>query len=82
MQNKAGVGWQYNQKDYLSVPSNTPPSPPERDAKHNVYSAFWHLNLFKNLAVITKAEYGDYQSQLDTNTYTQTVTSMALKVNF
>jgi hypothetical protein len=85
--NKLGLGWRYQLKDYDEQVSDEvfaaqQPSQPSRDEHRNVVNAFWHLDLHKHITLVTEAEYGDYESQLSSNTYTQSIVSASIKVHF
>ena len=81
--NKAGLSWRYQDKNYQEV-INQPltQSEPSRDESRSVVSAFWQLSVFDSLQIVTEAEYGDYQSKLAANTYTQSIASLSLKASF
>lgn len=82
-ENKAGIGWRYQDKDYQKAvisPLEEPTA--SRNENHSVINAFWKVSLLESLSVVTEAEYGDYDSNLAANTYTQTIAKMALKATF
>jgi hypothetical protein len=81
--NKAGIAWRYQNKDYKEQNSDELVTQTlSRDEYRNVTSAFWNVDLLEHVALETTAEYGDYHSELSSNTYTQSVFSAAIKVHF
>lgn len=85
LKNKAGIGWRYQDKDYQELAQQLltdTEGEASRDEKRSVIQAFWQLALFDSLSVITEAEFGDYQSKLAANTYTQSIASVSLKATF
>lgn len=81
--NKAGLSWRYQDKNYQEVINQSlTQSEPSRDESRSVVSAFWQLSVFDSLQIVTEAEYGDYQSKLAANTYTQSIASLSLKASF
>ncbi|MDO6547647.1 hypothetical protein [Pseudoalteromonas carrageenovora] len=81
--NKVGAGWRYQNKDYdEQTTDDFFEQIPSRDEHRNVVNAFYNLALFEHVTLIAEAEYGDYQSKLSSNTYTQSVLSASVKVHF
>ncbi|WP_304634600.1 hypothetical protein [Pseudoalteromonas sp.] len=81
--NKASIGWRYQDKDYQENHNDMLTEPtPSRDESRHVLTAHWQLSLLDSLSLITEAEYGDYQSQLEVNTYTQSIASISLRAEF
>lgn len=81
--NKVGLGWRYQHKNYDEQTSEELLEPlPSRDEHRNVVNAFWHVDVFKHVMLVTEAEYGDYESKLSSNTYTQSIVSASIKVHF
>ena len=76
-----GLG--YQDKDYQENPNDMLTEPtPSRDESRHILTAHWQLSLLDSLSLITEAEYGDYQSQLEANTYTQSIASISLRAEF
>ncbi|MBH0093241.1 hypothetical protein [Pseudoalteromonas sp. SCQQ13] len=83
LSNKVGLGWRYQNKNYEEQTSNEVlEALPSRDEHRNVVNVFWHLDLFKHIMLVTEAEYGDYESKQNSNTYTQSIVSASIKVHF
>ncbi len=81
---KAAIAWRFQSKDYQAVRNDKIPSQQESrgDEHKNIFQAQWQLELNKYLALVSNLEYGDYRSQLDSQTYSQTLSSLAIKAKF
>jgi hypothetical protein len=81
---KATIGWRFQSKDFQAVSNNDIPSQRESKAdKHrHIFHGQWQLNVNEHLVVIGNVEYGDYRSELDSQTYTQTLSTLAIKAQF
>jgi hypothetical protein len=81
---KAGVGLRFQRNDYQSIEVETLPAEGiiERDENRQVIEANWDLHLLDNLSVMTELEHGDFNSQLESQTYQQTTASVGLKYTF
>jgi hypothetical protein len=81
---KAAIGWRFQSKDFQAYNNDDMPSQLESkaDEHRNIFQAQWQLELNKHLALVSKLEYGDYRSQLDSQTYSQTTSSLSIKVQF
>jgi hypothetical protein len=84
LNSKVGVGVRFQRKDYQSDRVGTLPAEDiiERDENRQVIEANWDLHLLDNLSVMTELEYGDFKSQLESQTYQQTTASVGLKYTF
>ncbi|SEL33308.1 hypothetical protein SAMN05216262_10968 [Colwellia chukchiensis] len=80
----AALAWRFQSKDFQSVSheqlSNQQMS--SRDEHQHVFQAQWQLAFNRYLALESQLEYGDYRSQLDSQTYSQTKSSLAIKAKF
>ncbi len=81
---KAGVDLRFQRNDYQSIEVETLPAEGiiERDENRQVIEANWDLHLLDNLSVMTELEHGDFNSQLESQTYQQTTASVAVKYTF
>lgn len=81
---KVGLGLRFQKKDYPSTVVGTDPARDvtQRDENRQVIEANWDLQLLDNLTVKTELEYGDFKSQLEGQTYKQTISSVALQYTF
>lgn len=81
---KAAIGWRFQSKDFKAYRNDEMPNQPlsKADEHRNVFHAQWQIEFNKHLALVSNLEYGDYRSQLDSQTYSQTVSSMAIKAQF
>lgn len=81
---KVSVGLRFQRKDYQSVEVETLPAGgmSERDENKRVIEANWGLHLLDNLSVLTELEYGNFNSQLESQNYEQTTASVGLKYLF
>ena len=81
---KVGVGLRFQRKDYQTVEVETLPAEGmiQRDENRQVIEANWDLHLLDNLSVMTELEHGDFKSQLESQTYQQTIASVGLKYTF
>lgn len=81
---KAAIGWRFQSKDYqaYSVDELSSQEESKADEHRNIFQAQWQLEFTKHLMLISNLEYGDYQSQLDSQTYNQTVSSLSIKAQF
>jgi hypothetical protein len=81
---KVGLGLRFQKKDYPSTVVGTDPAGDvtQRDENRQVIEANWDLQLLDNLTVKTELEYGDFKSQLEGQTYKQTISSVTLQYTF
>lgn len=81
---KAAIGWRFQSKDFKAYSNDEKPSQLESkaDEHRNVFQAQWQVEFNKHLALIGQLEYGDYRSQLDSQTYRQTTSSLSIKAHF
>jgi hypothetical protein len=84
LNSKVGVGVRFQRKDYQSVKVGTLPAEDliERDENRQVIEANWDLHLLDDLSVMTELEHGDFKSELESQTYQQTIASVGLKYTF
>lgn len=84
LNSKVGVGVRFQRKDYQSVKVGTLPAEDliERDENRQVIGANWDLHLSDDLSVMTELEHGDFKSELESQTYQQTIASVGLKYTF
>ncbi len=81
---KAAIGWRFQSKDYQTYRHEDMDSQLESkaDEHRNIFHAQWQLDFNKHLALVSNLEYGDYRSQLDSQTYSQTLSSLSIKAQF
>lgn len=85
LDSKVGFGLRFQNKDYQSVAVETFPAEQDisdRDENRQVIEANWDLHLLDNLSVMTELQHGDFKSQLESQTYQQTIASVGLKYSF
>ncbi|MBH0055595.1 hypothetical protein I6F65_01345 [Pseudoalteromonas sp. SWXJZ94C] len=83
MVNQVGAGWRYQNKNYEEqISDDFFEDVSSRDEHRNVVNTFYNVDIFEHVTLMTEAEYGDYQSKLSSNTYTQSVFSVSIKVHF
>ena len=84
LNSKVGVGVRFQRKDYQNVKVGTLPAEDiiERDENKQVIEANWDLHFLDNLSVMTELEHGDFKSELESQTYQQTIASVGLKYTF
>jgi hypothetical protein len=84
LNSKVGVGVRFQRKDYQSVKVGTLPAEDliEKDENRQVIEANWDLHLLDDLSVMTELEHGDFKSELESQTYQQTIASVGLKYTF
>lgn len=81
---KAAIGWRFQSKDYqpYSVDELSSQEKSKADEHRNIFQAQWQLEFTKHLVLTSNLEYGDYRSQLDSQTYSQTLSSLSIKAQF
>lgn len=81
---KAVISWRFQSKDFQAFNNEDMPdqSSAKTDEHKNVFKAQWQLAFNQHLALISDIEYGDYRSQLDSQTYSQTTSSLSIKAQF
>ncbi|MFQ3191389.1 MAG: hypothetical protein ACI936_002529 [Paraglaciecola sp.] len=85
LDSKVGFGLRFQNKDYQDVADETLPTGEgmsDRDENRQVIEANWDLHLLNNLSVMTELQHGDFKSQLESQTYQQTVASIGLNYSF
>jgi hypothetical protein len=85
LDSKVGFGLRFQNKDYQSVEVETFPAGQDignRDENRQVIEASWDLHLLDNLSVMTELQHGDFKSQLESQTYQQTIARVGLKYTF
>jgi hypothetical protein len=73
------MGMRLQDRDY---PNPTPSIGVPRDDSQRVADVRLEVNLVESLSLVTRWEYGDYQSRLDTATFTDNRVSVQLKFTF
>lgn len=81
---KAAISWRFQSKNYQAYRNEDRPSQLEskEDEHRNIFQVQWQLDFNKYLALVSNLEYGDYRSQLDSQTYSQTLSSLSIKAQF
>jgi outer membrane receptor for Fe3+-dicitrate len=81
---KVAIGWRFQSKDYQTYLNDEMDSQLESkaDEHRKIFHAQWQLDFNKYLALVSNLEYGDYRSQLDSQTYNQTLSSLSIKAQF
>jgi hypothetical protein len=81
---KAAIAWRFQSKDFRAYRTGEIPTEMESkaDEHSNIVQAQWQLDFNKHLALVSNLEYGDYRSQLASQTYSQTLSSLAIKAKF
>lgn len=81
---KTAISWRFQSKDFKSYNNEhvSNQTTAKADEHRNVFQAQWQLAFNQHLALISDIEYGDYRSQLDSQTYRQTVSSLSIKAQF
>ncbi|MGS2719696.1 surface lipoprotein assembly modifier [Paraglaciecola aestuariivivens] len=81
---KFALGLRLQQKDYQTTEHSSvlTEESTDRDETRRVIEASWQLTLLDNLALKTELEHGDFDSQLDSQTYQQTLGSLGLTYSF
>jgi hypothetical protein len=77
--NRVQAGWRYDDRDYSAI---TPALETKRQDKRNVTTLEWHLEANSWLSLVGKVERGDYDSNLDSANYSETIGSLMLKASF
>ena len=77
--NRLQFGIRYDQRDYSK---ETPALEAKRNDKRRVATAEWQVEATPWLNVAAKLERGNYDSNLDSANYAETVSSLMLKANF
>lgn len=76
---KLQLGWRYEQRDYSAI---TPALEAKRDDTRQVANLEWQINTHDWLALVSKVERGDYQSNLRSADYSETRASLTFKATF
>lgn len=88
---KFSLAWRFQKRDYDAVQTNqqdyTKPLTMDeqqltRQDNQHIYQVQWQINLLPRLALKTAVEVGDYNSNIEQQTYEQTVTSISLQAKF
>lgn len=81
---KAAIAWRFQSKDFESINDSQMQNQTvtKADENRNIIQAQWQLIFNKHLALVSQLEYGDYRSQLASQTYQQTLSSLAIKAQF
>ncbi len=81
---KAAIAWRFQSKDFKAYHADDMSSEMESkaDEHRNIVQAQWQLDFNEHLALVSNLEYGDYSSQLDSQTYSQTLSTLAIKAQF
>ena len=81
---KAAIAWRFQSKDFKAYRTDEMSSDMESkaDEHRNIVQAQWQLDFNEHLALVSNLEYGDYSSQLDSQTYSQTLSTFAIKAQF
>ena len=85
---KAAIGWRFQEKNFqnhvqeYNNDSGSNQLESQADEHRNIFYAQWQFNFNEHLAMVSHLEYGDYRSQLDSKTYSQTLSSLSIKAQF
>ena len=81
---KAAIAWRFQSKDFKAYGADEMSTEMETkaDEHRNIVQAQWQLDFNEHLALVSNLEYGDYSSQLDSQTYSQTLSTFAIKAQF
>lgn len=82
---KAAIVWRFQSKDYHSFSkdnADNTQNATKTDEHRSIFQVQWQLIFNKHFAIINKLEYGDYHAQLESQTYQQTISSIAIKAQF
>lgn len=77
--NRLQLGWRYDQRDYSAV---TPALEAKRTDKRRIATLEWQIETNNWLSVSGKVERGNYDSNLASANYAETVSSLMLKASF
>jgi len=77
--NRLQLGFRYDQRDYSAV---TPSLEAKRNDERRVATLEWQIETTNWLSVVGKVERGDYDSNLASANYAETVSSLMLKASF
>lgn len=73
------LGWRLDNRNYSAI---TPAIEKKRRDERRITSLEWQIETNKWLSLIGKIEAGDYDSNLSSANYSETITSLALKASF
>lgn len=77
--NRLQLGWRFDNRDYSAI---TPALDAIRSDERRITTLEWQLETNTWLSLVAKVERGDYDSNLDSADYSETVSSLMLKVSF
>lgn len=78
-QQKLQLGWRYAVRDYAGI---NPDIERQRYDSAHISELEWEVNFNSTIAIVTKVEYGQYDSNLPSAKYSETRTSVTLKARF
>lgn len=76
---KLHMGWRHWTRDYSGL---TPELDEQRNDSGQVTDLEWELGLSKNMALLSKVEFGQYHSNLPSADYDETLSSLLFKLRF
>ncbi|PUA28005.1 MAG: hypothetical protein B0W54_16020 [Cellvibrio sp. 79] len=77
--NRLQASWRYDQRDYSAV---TPALEAKRNDERRIATLEWQIETNNWLSVVGKVERGNYDSNLASANYAETVSSLMLKASF
>lgn len=77
--NRLQLGWRYDQRDYSEI---TPTLEAKRNDTRRIATLEWQIETNSWLSVVGKVERGNYDSNLASANYAETVSSLMLKASF
>ncbi len=77
--NRLQLGYRYDQRDYSA---ETPAIEAKREDERRITTLEWQLETTKWLSLVGKVERGNYDSNLGSANYSETVSSLMLKASF